>query len=108
MPHAADSVTLLAGLLLPESILVSPWFAVLAAFVSINTVMYVTLAVAKSLPKIYLQDWLPQHYVRSETRSIHPDAEETGKPPARGHADGRVDGRGHSPEHSPAPRPEEG
>ena len=39
---------ILAGLLLPESVLSSDWFAVLAAFVAINTVMYVTLAVTKT------------------------------------------------------------
>ena len=32
--------------LLPESVLHSGWFAVLAAFVAINTVMYVVLALA--------------------------------------------------------------
>lgn len=66
----------MAGLLLPESTLGSQWFAVLAAFVAINTVMYVALAVAKILPKVHPRDWLPRTYVRSQTRSIHPDSEE--------------------------------
>ncbi|MBS7547622.1 hypothetical protein KHA85_05875 [Dietzia sp. Marseille-Q0999] len=65
-------------MLLPESVLSSDWFAVLAAFVAINTVMYVTLAVTKTLPKIHVRDLLPRNYVRSETRSIHPDAQDRG------------------------------
>lgn len=55
------------GLLLPESILETELFAVLATFVAINTIMYVALAVAKILPKVYVTDW-----IRAETRSIHP------------------------------------
>ena len=73
----------LAGILLPESVLSSDWFAVLAAFVAINTVMYVTLAVTKTLPKVHVRDLLPRHYVRSETRSIHPDDAEPGPREAR-------------------------
>ena len=46
------------GMLLPDSILKNEFIAVLAAFVAINTVVYVTLAVAKMLPKFYLRDWL--------------------------------------------------
>lgn len=68
------------GILLPESTLQSPWFAVLAAFVAINTVMYVALAVAKALPKMHPGDWLPRSYTRAQTRSIHPDTEEPGRP----------------------------
>jgi len=64
------------GILMPESTLQSTWFAVLSAFVAINTVMYVALAVAKTLPKVYPRDWLPRTYTRAQTRSIHPDAEE--------------------------------
>lgn len=45
----------------------------LAAFVAVNTIMYVVLAVAKVLPKVYVQGWLPRRYRRTETRSIHPD-----------------------------------
>jgi hypothetical protein len=61
------------GLLLPESFLRSPFFAVLAAFVAINTVMYLSLAIAKTLPKIYLSDHLTSRNRRRESRSIHPD-----------------------------------
>ncbi len=64
------------GLLLPESVLTTPWFGVLAAFVALNTVVYVTLAIAKILPKLHPSDLLPRTYVRSQTRSIYPDAPE--------------------------------
>ncbi|MFS4488184.1 hypothetical protein [Dietzia kunjamensis] len=74
---------ILAGVLLPESVLSSDWFAVLAAFVAINTVMYVTLAALKMLPKIHVRDLLPRTYVRSETRSIHPEDTESGPRAAR-------------------------
>ena len=62
------------GVLLPDSILRNEVIAVLAAFVAINTIVYVTLAVATILPKLYLRDWLSGRNRRSETRSIHPDA----------------------------------
>jgi len=62
------------GVLLPDSILRNQFVAVLAAFVAINTVVYVTLAVGKMLPKFYLRDWLASRNRRAETRSIHPDA----------------------------------
>lgn len=61
------------GIVFPESLVRSHAFAVLAAFVAINTMVYVTLAVAKTLPKVYAGDHLPRSYERSETRSIHPD-----------------------------------
>ncbi|AIY19981.2 hypothetical protein ACFJIY_23415 [Pimelobacter simplex] len=62
------------GILFPESLVRSHAFGVLAAFVAINTVIYVALSVAKALPKIYVRDHLPRTYERAETRSIHPDA----------------------------------
>lgn len=61
------------GILLPHRILESPAFSVFAAFVALNTLLYVTLSVAKILPKLYVSDWLPQRARRAETRSIHPD-----------------------------------
>lgn len=63
-------------MILSESILMTDWFAALAAFVAINTAIYVILAVVKTLPRIYFGDYLPRNYQRSETRSIYPDAEE--------------------------------
>jgi hypothetical protein len=61
------------GILLPQTFLQSPFFAVLATFVAINTVMYLALAVAKLLPKVYVSDYLSGANRRGETRSIHPD-----------------------------------
>jgi len=63
-----------AGLLFPESLLHSPWFAILATFVAINTVMYAALAVAKLLPKVHRPNWLRPRHERAETRSIYPEA----------------------------------
>ena len=39
------------GVLLPDSLLQNELVAVLAAFVAINTIFYVTLAVARSCPR---------------------------------------------------------
>ena len=63
------------GILLPETVLHSGLFAVLAAFVAINTVLYASLALANVLPKIYPGDWVSSRNRRQETRSIYPDAE---------------------------------
>ena len=60
--------------LLPESVLSSGWFAVLAAFVAINTMMYGALALAKTLPKVRLVSGRSGADRRTETRSIDPDA----------------------------------
>jgi hypothetical protein len=60
-------------MLFPATVLQSPLFAVLAAFVAINTVMYGALALGKLLPKLYLSDWVHARDQRSETRSIYPD-----------------------------------
>ena len=62
--------------ILPESVLHSGWFAVLAAFVAINTVMYVALAVAKVLPKVYVSDWFTSRDRRGQNRSIFPTPED--------------------------------
>ncbi len=62
------------GILLPRATLETPWFAVLATFVAINTVMYVALAVAKLLPPVHPGGWFTSRDRRGETRSIHPDA----------------------------------
>jgi hypothetical protein len=57
---------------LPEWVLHSDWFSVLAAFVAINTVMYTALAIAKVLPKIYVADWFTSRDRRGQNRSIFP------------------------------------
>ena len=63
-----------AGILLPQSVIHSQFFAVLAAFVAINTIVYATLAIARILPKVYVSDWVRGRNRRAETRSIYPDA----------------------------------
>jgi biofilm PGA synthesis N-glycosyltransferase PgaC len=45
----------------------------LSAFVALNTIMYVALAIAKMLPKLYLSDWVRRYGRRTEIRGIHPD-----------------------------------
>ncbi len=66
------------GILFPASLLSSPWFAVLSAFVAINTVLYTALAIAKILPKIYIGDLWHRRERRQVNRSIHPTPEESG------------------------------
>ena len=80
------------GVLLPESILRNDFIAVLAAFVAINTIVYVTLAVAKILPKVYVRDWLA---------ATQPALGDPQHPPRR--AGRRTDGR-HA-RHAPGPAP---
>lgn len=63
-----------AGILLPESVMRTELFSTLMMFVAVNTLIYVSLAVAKILPKIYLSDWVRRRGRRAETRSINPDA----------------------------------
>ena len=67
-------IAFVGSILLPESIVHSQWFAVLSMFVAVNTVLYLTLAVIKLLPKAYLSDWVDQRNRRAESRSIYPDS----------------------------------
>jgi len=78
------SAPLLAGVL-PQNIMHTPWFAELSMFVAINTLLYLTLAMIKVLPKAYLSDWIDQRNRRAEPRSIWPMS-----PP-------ELRGNGHSP-----------
>jgi len=64
------------GIVFPSSLLSSQWFAVLSAFVAINTVLYTALAIAKILPKIYVSDLWQRRDRRMTNRSIHPTPEE--------------------------------
>ncbi|MBI1352644.1 MAG: hypothetical protein GC156_16205 [Actinomycetales bacterium] len=61
-----------AGILLPETFLQSEFFQVLATFVAINTLMYVTLAIAKMLPRVYMTDVFRGRNRRKEARGILP------------------------------------
>jgi hypothetical protein len=66
----------MTGIAFVGSIMQGQWFAVLSVFVAVNTVLYLTLAVIKLLPKAYLSDWVDQRNRRAESRSIYPDSED--------------------------------
>ena len=65
-----------SGILLPESFLQTEFFQVLATFVAINTLMYVTLAIAKMLPRVYPGDLVHRRDRRREPRGITPEADD--------------------------------
>jgi hypothetical protein len=65
----------LVGSILPTDLMHSHWFAVLTTFVAVNTVLYLTLAIIKILPKAYVSDWIDRRNRRSETRSIYPEVD---------------------------------
>lgn len=67
-------ILLIAGVL-PQNVMNTRWFAVLSMFVAINTLLYLTLAIIKMLPKAYLSDWIDQRNRRAESRSIWPMSE---------------------------------
>jgi hypothetical protein len=60
--------------LLPESILQSEPYLVLLTFVSVNTVGFAALSIAKLLPPVRPAAWFTSRNRRGETRSIYPDA----------------------------------
>ena len=66
-------MTIPTGILLPESVLYSDWFGIFAAFVAINTVIYVLLSVSKLFPVIHFGRKKQGFELRTETRSIYPD-----------------------------------
>lgn len=70
------STLLPLGILLPQSLLRHEWWAVLSAFVAINTIMYTALALAKIAPKIYVSDLVHKRDRRVTNRSIHPTRED--------------------------------
>ena len=59
--------------LFPEAVLHSEAYLVLLTFVSVNTVGYAALSVAKLLPPIQPTQWFTSRNRRAETRSIYPD-----------------------------------
>jgi hypothetical protein len=73
-----DATVIRSGLILPQSILQSDLFAIFAAFVAINTVIYVVLALLKILPRPHITDLLQWRNRRGETRSIYPHEPVTG------------------------------
>ncbi len=64
---------LLYASVLSNNIMHTPWYATLSVFVVINTVLYLTPAILKLLPKAYLSDWIDRRNRRTESRSIYPD-----------------------------------
>jgi hypothetical protein len=72
------AASLATGVLLPPSLMHAGPVRVLAAFVTVNTVMYGALAVAKVLPRLHPTTWFTSANRRAEERGIHPD----GRPPA--------------------------
>ncbi|HYI32145.1 MAG TPA: hypothetical protein VEX88_01645 [Glaciibacter sp.] len=75
---AIDATSIHSGVILPQSVLQADLFAVFAAFVAINTVIYVVLAVLKILPRPHITDLLQWRNRRGETRSIYPHEPVTG------------------------------
>ena len=73
-------IAVVGSILLPESAMHSQWFDVLSMFVAVNTVLYLTLAIIKLLPKIYLSDWINLRNRRGESRSIYHDSERGATP----------------------------
>ncbi|MCC6496902.1 MAG: hypothetical protein IT193_11680 [Propionibacteriaceae bacterium] len=61
------------GALLPEAILDSEFFGILATFVALNSLMYATLALLKVLPRGYGLSRFNGRNRRVENRSIYPD-----------------------------------
>ncbi len=67
MMHIATNV-------LSSDILTSRPIQVLAAFVAVNSLIFVVLAVMSILPKTHPSTWFTSRDRRSETRSINPNA----------------------------------
>jgi len=67
--------------LLPEWILDTDAFQLLATFVALNSLMYATLAVLKVLPRGYALSRFNGRNRRTENRSIHPEPPAPADPP---------------------------
>ena len=66
---------LVQEILFPQEWLTTDWFAILATYVAINTLIYVVLGVSKLFPVWHLQYFKRNvRNRRGETRSIYPDA----------------------------------
>ncbi|WP_263729168.1 hypothetical protein [Cellulomonas sp. SG140] len=72
--------TVHAGVLLPERLLHSPGFEILATFVALNTLMYATLAVLKLVPRGHaVRGW----WSRLRDRAAAPEPPRTASPTRR-------------------------
>ena len=96
------TVTVLALAVLPESVLHAQWYAALASFVAVNTILYVSLSIFKIMPKLYLSDVVKHHGRRAETRSIYPNG--TSAPESYVPAPGSLAATHEARAESPAPR----
>ena len=63
---------MIATVVVTEAVFATTWFALLLSFVAVNTLMYLTLAISKILPKLYLGTLRKRRYERNQERSIHP------------------------------------
>ena len=84
-----------AGILLPESVLQSGWFSILATFVAVNTVIYVVLSVSKLFPVVRTLGFRKRKE-RAETRSIYPEGFVAVEASAKPQSTGEVSTRGTS------------
>jgi hypothetical protein len=66
-------IPIVGWLFVSDDLMQAPWFGQLSAFVAVNTVLYLTLAIIKTLPKAYLSDHIDRRDRRSESRSIYPE-----------------------------------
>jgi hypothetical protein len=66
-------ITVIEGLLLPESFMQSRFFVILATLVALNTVIFAALSVVHVVPKWFKPSWLRGRRPRGQTRSIYPD-----------------------------------
>lgn len=75
--QALVGAALPAGLVLPENVIHTEAFSVLATFVAINTLMYAALAVVKILPRLHRPAWMSDESRRARDRSIYAALGET-------------------------------
>jgi hypothetical protein len=66
----AFAAVLPTGVMLPESVLHSDSFKIVATFVALNTVMYATLAAVKMLPRPRTPSWFEGRNRRAQDRGI--------------------------------------
>lgn len=73
---SALATQLQAGLLLPDRVLLTDSFKVLATFVALNTLMYAALAVLKLVPREHGRKGAGRNR-RRQNRSIYPEPADT-------------------------------
>lgn len=74
-------MSILGGILLPRAVLQTEWFGVFAAFVAINTIIYVVLSLSKLFPVIRFGWRRDGRELRVEERSIYPEGSGPGSEP---------------------------